>query len=290
MTDTKDALERGRRVAPAPRGGIEDLRRRRDRKAMRAKVGTIALALVLGLGAIGGAVIAFGGEGTPGHAAAAGGAIGGPTVDLTVPPGAYYYERIAGSYEIWWGADGSGRIVNDPNDDTTYEAGKLPTDSGPVAYLSTDPVELDAQLRTRVEPTGASPEPYLDWVESSAPLPGQEGPITWGLVRSIAELLDAPDVSPEQKAALFQVAAALDGMQVTPGTTDPTGRPAVLLSINTESQLHEWWFDPQSEQLLAMRDTPDGEAAGRATVIASAGIASSTDSNDLDRRFFPVAP
>jgi hypothetical protein len=288
MTDTKDALERARRAAPAPRGGIEDLRRRRDRKAMRAKVGTIALALVLGLGAIGGAVIAFGGEGTPGHGAAAGDAIGGPTVDLTVPPGKYFYERIAGRYEIWWGADGSGRIVNGPNDDTTYGPGELPSDSGPVAYLSTDPVELDAQMRARVEPDGASPEPYREWTNS--PVPGQEGPITWGLVRSIGELLDAPDVTPAQKAALFQMAAAMDGMNVTQDTTDPVGRPAILLSIDTEYALHEWWFDTQSEQLLAIRDTHDGDAPGHATIVASAGVASSTDSTDLDGGFFADAP
>lgn len=291
MSDMKEMLERGQRSAPAPHGGIEELRRRQERRAIRAKVGTIALALILGLGAIGGTLLAFGGSRAPTHDAASGGdasAIGGPTLDLSIPPGSYYYQRISGRYEIWWATDDSGRIVNSPSDDTTYGPGELQTDSGPVSYLSTDPVELEAQLRARVEPGGASPEPYRDW--TSSPVPGQEGPITWGLVRSIGELLDEPDVTPAQKAALFQVAAGLDGMHVTQDTTDPAGRPAILLSIETEYALHEWWFDPRSEQLLALRDTQDGHAPGDATIVQSAGIANSTDSSRLDRRFFAEAP
>jgi hypothetical protein len=292
MSDMKETLERARRAAPAPRGGIEELQRRRDRKAMRSKVGTIVFALVLGLGAIGGAFLAFGDGGAPAHRAASGGsAIGGPVVDLTIPADGYYYQRISGMYESWWASDGSGRMTNlgyGREFEKTYGPGELTLDSGPVAYLSTDPVELEAQMRTRVEPGGASPEPYNDW--TSSPVPGQEGPITWGLVRSIGELLDEPDVTPAQKAALFQVAAGMDGMQVTPDTTDPDGRPAILLSIETEYTLHEWWFDPQSEQPLALRDTQDGHAPGDATIVQSAGIANSTDSNQLDRRFFADAP
>lgn len=292
MSDMKEMLEHARRSAPAPHGGIEELRRRQERRAARAKVGTIALALILGLGAIGGTLLAFGGGRAPANDAASGGdgsAIGGPTVDLSIPPGGYYYQRISGMYETWWASDGSGQVADlGYGVDKTYGPGELTLDSGPVSYLSTDPVELEAQMRARVEPGGASPEPYRDW--TSSPVPGQEGPITWGLVRSIGELLDEPDVTPAQKAALFQVAAGLDGMQVTQDTTDPAGRPAILLSIETEYALHEWWFDPQSEQLLALRDTQDGHDRGGATIVQSAGIANSTDSNRLDRTFFVEAP
>src|SRR5206468_8617560 len=119
--------------------------------------------------------------------------------------------------------------------------GDFYSDSGPVAQLSTDPSTLLQQLRERTQPDGVSPEPYAGW----------GGPIEWGLVRSIRELLEAPDVTPEQKAALFRVAAGIDGMQVDEQATDPIGRPAIELTIDTEHTTQRWWFDPQSEQLLA---------------------------------------
>jgi hypothetical protein len=207
----------------------------------------------------------------------------GGSVDLGMGGGDYYYQHVSGRYELWWALDGSGRIRNADGDETTYERGEFPSDSGPVSGLSTDPAQLERQLRQRVEPTGASPEPYQSWFDECgcAVASGQEGPITWGLVRSIRELLLAPDVTPEQKAALFQVAEGLDGMAVTHDATDPTGRPAILLSINTEQRLHEWWFDPASLQLLTIRE---GDGYGGAT-IESAGITGSTESSDLSRVF-----
>jgi hypothetical protein len=50
-----------------------------------------------------------------------------------------------------------------------YGPGTFYSDSGPVAGLSTDPQQLLEQLTQRVQPGGASPEPYQDW----------GGPIEW---------------------------------------------------------------------------------------------------------------
>src|SRR5439155_21865059 len=93
--------------------------------------------------------------------------------------------------------------------------------------------------------------------DSSSPAPDQEGPITWGLVSSYENLLLDPNLSPEQRGALFDVAANLQGMKVDVDSVDPVNRPAIQLSIVTDNTLHEWWFDPQSHQLLAMRGTRD---------------------------------
>jgi hypothetical protein len=166
-------------------------------------------------------------------------------MDLTLPDGSYYYMRVdVGQtvYETWWATDDSGRIelLRGGNgyglpQKGTVGPGEFYSDSGPVAYLSTDPAELEQQLRARVEEGGASPEPYADW----------GGPIEWGLIRSIRELLEAPDVTPAQKAALVQVAANLDGVDVEMDAQDPSGRNAILLTTDTEGQSHSWWFDPQ---------------------------------------------
>ena len=135
-----------------------------------------------------------------------------------------------------------------------------------MAYLSTDPIELDRQLRERVEPTGASPEPYEDW----------GGPVEWGLIRSIGELLQAPDVTPAQKAALVQVATTLNVVTVDTTATDPTGRDAFVLISDTENAIHRWWFDPTTHQLLAMDD---------GWTVVRAGIAADTSTTELDRVF-----
>jgi hypothetical protein len=176
--------------------------------------------------------------------------IGAPTQDLRLGQGEYYFQRFDDGYgtcESWWALDDSGRLatVGGPSENGscwgpmrgTYGPATFYTDSGPVAGLSTDPQQLLAQLTQRVRPGGASPEPYQDW----------GGPIEWGLIRSIGELLQAPDVTPEQKAALMDVAVGLS-TSVDTRSADPEGRPAILLTLHSENQMHRWWFDPETHQ------------------------------------------
>ncbi len=274
MSDLREKLERARDAAPASTTDVEGLRRRGERKAVRQKIVTMSVALVVGLGAIGGGFFALARGGGSTKAAGEGAVLLTPSVDLSLGAGEYYYMRYSSpgwSFQTWWATDDSGRFAKLGGDrDETFEPGRFSSDTGPKSYLSTDPVELDEQLRERVNPGGASPEPYADW----------GGPIEWGLIRSIYELLTAPDVTPEQKAALVQVAAGLDGVDVTGGQLDPLGRPAILVSSNTEHRDNLWYFDPASLQLLAVGDSE---------IIESAGIASSTDSQELERAFVPEA-
>jgi hypothetical protein len=213
---------------------------------------------------------------------------------------------------VWWAADDSGRVVGYENGieffsaderrlyedangpallgtpvDTTYRAGKFANDSGDLSYLSTDPGVLLQQMIDRMQPTGRSPEPYEDFT----PGPGQDGHITAGLVRSIGELLQDPNGTPALKSALFRVAEGLQGMAVTRGATDPAGRPAVQLRIQTENQLHRWWFDPDSQQLMAMEESSvDGKTVWSITIVRQAGIRSSTaDDSEWVQRFAPDA-
>jgi hypothetical protein len=276
MIDVRTELEWARREAPPAQIDLEGLYRRRAAKQRRTRVGTYAVG-VLVLGSLALLVPGWGGTANPSPATARdGGGLGSPSMDLTLPDGSYYYMRVdVGQtvYETWWATDDSGRIelLRGGNgyglpQKGTVGPGEFYSDSGPVAYLSTDPAELEQQLRARVKEGGASPEPYADW----------GGPIEWGLIRSIRELLEAPDVTPAQKAALVQVAANLDGVDVEMDAQDPSGRNAILLTTDTEGQSHSWWFDPQSHQLLASSD---------GFTIVRAGITDGTTSTMLSPAF-----
>jgi len=281
MNDVREQLEHARREAPDLSVDPANLDERREAKARAKRIATIMVASMIGLLPIAlGFTIVGGHRGSP---ALSGSPIGAPTSDLRLAPGTYYYVRVdpeAGIvYETWWAADDSGRIAKVSGSESgfalhqgTFGPGDFFSDSGPVAYLSIDPSELERQLRARVQVGGASPEPYGDW----------GGPIDWGLVRSIGELLDAPDVTPAQKAALMQVAASLDGMNVDMHSQDPAGRPAILLTTDTEHTTQRWWFDPESHQVLAMAGTFN-------EIVQVAGITGSTDSTDLTTMFFAAA-
>jgi hypothetical protein len=292
--NVRDGLERARAQAPRVEPDLGLLQRRRVRRARAGRIGTATLALVIGFAAIGGAWLAFRGEGAE-QRPAAGSDIGPSAADLTLGDGQFYLMRVHATsdypgsadtahqeavYETWWAADDSGRIHNlegsywNGHHDTTFVAGEFYSDSGPVSDLSTDPAQLEAQLRTRVDPGGVSPEPYAEW----------GGPIEWGLIRSIQELLLAPDVTPAVKATLVQVAANLDGVTVDDRAVDPQQRSALLLTSHTEDKTSEWWFDPSSLQLMSTRET-GGDGSVTTNVIEAAGVAGSTGSDHLTREF-----
>jgi hypothetical protein len=308
MNELRPLLDRARREAPPAAPDLERLHRRREHKERAGHVLTATLALLVGFAAIGGAWFAF--RGASDARSGSGGTIGAPTINLHVPDGAYYYIRThadpavmavnadanldprneatyasnEATWETWWATDDSGRIRNLQGSyfhDGTFGAGGFSSDSGQVSDLSSDPVELERQLRIRVDPGGASPEPYDDW----------GGPVEWGLIRSIRELLDAPDVAPDVKAALLQVAVGLEGVgaQLDLQAKDPVGRAAILLTTETEGATHEWWFDPYSHQLLAARDMRDGSSES-AEIVEGAGIGASTGTAHLDREFVPGVP
>ncbi len=301
--NVRDGLERAQRQAPRVEPDIERLHRRRVRRARAGRIGTATLALAIGFAAIGGAWLALRGDAVE-RGSAAGSVVGPPTADLALADGEFYYLRIHvdpavvtlgptsngdgtevvrtsdARFETWWAADDSGRINNIDgsywNDRfaTSFGAGEFYSDSGPVSDLSTDPAQLEAQLRARVDPGGASPEPYAEW----------GGPIEWGLIRSIQELLLSPDVTPAVKATLVQVAANLDGVTVDDRAVDPQGRSALLVTSQTEGKTSEWWFDPSSHQLMSVRESY-GDGSVATTVIEAAGVAGSTDSDHLTREF-----
>jgi len=101
-------------------------------------------------------------------------------------------------------------------------------------------------------------------------------------------LSTANTATPELKASLSQVLAGLEGATVNEATSDPVGRPAgsVRSAGPGGARLKTWWFDPQSDQLLAsVRVYPDGTAYY--TVYEAAGVVSATDDTSPQPVFIP---
>ena len=274
-SDLKTDLERARRSAPGSDVDFESLLRRRDRQAKVRKTGSLVLSLFVGLAVIAGAFTVA--RSRPGAGPADGNGVDLPTPKgLAMPVGTYLYRKTAwfgadgqpmSTTSVWWAADGSGRTSAEPGDDTTFGPGEFPTDTGPLGSLSTDAAVLRDQMIQRMAPDGASPEP----ADQFTPGPGQPDHVTAGMIRSIGELLSDPNTTPELRAALFRVAAGLDGVTLTRAALDPTGRPAIELEVATETQLHHWWFDPETQQLLATQDD-----AGAVLVVEAEGFTGSS--------------
>jgi hypothetical protein len=274
-TDLKTDLERARRSAPGSDADFESLLRRRDRQARGRKASSMALALFVGLAVIAGAFTVV--RSGPGAGAADGNGVDLPAPQgLAMPAGSYLYRRTVwfgadgrqvSTSSVWWAADGSGRTSDDSGHDTTFGLGELPTDTGPLGYLSTDAAVLRDQMIERMAPDGASPEP----ADQFTPGPGQPDHVTAGMIRSIGELLSDPNTTPDLRAALFRVAAGLDGVTLTRGVLDPTGRPAIELQVTTETSVHHWWFDPETQQQLATQDD-----AGAVLVVEAEGFTGSS--------------
>ena len=334
MNDLRDGLSRaGRQAPPLAPGSFERVSRARTRRARRGRATAAAVSLAVAAVAIGGAALAFRPHSHPGgtgkiHAAAG--------MDLSVGADQYAYEKtVTYSYgpegdgqgwplfvdrfteQTWYRGDGSGRDATvDANDfftaadretyiqqmghnppdvapsDKTYGAGAYPTDTGDLGYLSTDPATLLTQLQDRSAPTGRSPQPEISDSPGQAP---ENSLMVWGAIQHL--LLFGPNASPALKAALFEVAEQLPGVEVVQSSTDPVGRSGTLLRLRVQGTQEEYWFDPTSEQLLAWQSThqngvtipamPAGTVTGM-EIVTDAGVTDSTnDGAPLVKSFVP---
>ena len=236
-TDLRSDLERARRLAPRHDVDFESLHRRHDRRARVRKAGTLTLALLIGAGVIGGAFLVR--QGPAGVSAAGGAGVDLPTPPgLAMPAGDYLFRHIetypsAGQAPtttmVWWSGDGSGRVRSTAADDTTFGPGRCPPTPDPSTTCPRTPPCSGDQMIQRMAPDGASPEP----ADQFTPGPGQPDHVTAGMIRSIGELLDDPNTTPDLRAALFRVAAGLDGVTLTRDTVDPVGRAATELTVTT---------------------------------------------------------
>ena len=148
--------------------------------------------------------------------------------------------------------------------------------------LSSDPAILAEQLQARLGPDAASPV-----IHPTPEIEGQ-GADTPALVRVLQALL--PNAQPSLQAALFEVASTWTGMQVDTQATDPAGRPAIRLSISTESQPHEWYFDPGTRQLFAIVETGQVMLVAEASIVPTIGDTSDARTTLVATSDLPASP
>ena len=294
VSDLKEPLERASKLVsnPADPYGRLVARRTKKRRNERLTAGFVALAVA---GAAIGVTAAALHSTSRHHRTIAGSGFVAPGL----APGQYLYQQQviqgvsdAGGgvvIQTWWASDGSGRISEDCPDPCSYGAntgtfgpGKFPADSD-VSGLSTDPNVLYDQMVQRTSPTGSSPEP--DFSPGPYLAPG----VTAGSLRVAVEtlLMDA-NGSPDLRAALFQVAERIPGVQITEDTTDPAGRPATRLDFPElpEGGHPILYGDPSTGQLMA----DSFSVASRGYVLYNEGIVDSTDAVPTgDQWLFPPA-
>ena len=254
-------LERLHQQLPVPGDAFERLERRRKAKAMRS--GIVAGAVALGVTGVlvTGLILAR----SPSAGSDPFGSASGTSPDrwtmpegLAILAGSFAYMRVVeypgdgqpgspSDQRTWFSpSDGSGRTQGPYSHDDIFGPGEMGQGERWMGLedLSIDPVVLAAQL---AEPY-VSPGP----TSTASPLPARDAEL------SVAETADlilstANTATPELKASLSQVLAGLDTATVNATTSDPVGRPAwsVRLEGPGGARTKTWWFDPQSDQLLA---------------------------------------
>jgi hypothetical protein len=271
-------LDRVRQQLPPSTDAFKRLERRREAKAMRSRIvaGTVGLSVTAALVA---ALILSGslpsgsdrGESVPGSGGSTPAAWTMPP-GLAIPDGSFAYVHFVeypgqgqpgfpADQQSWFSPnDGSGRltssgVASDPvldggpqtqgpySHDDSYGPGEMGNGEQWLGLetLSTDPEVLAEQLAEPYASAGATPG------STASPNPNIDGSVA-----DIADIvLTANTATPELKAALSQVLAGLEGATVDSATSDPVGRPAWSVRLTQGARVETWWFDPQSDQLLA---------------------------------------
>ena len=191
--------------------------------------------------------------------------------------------------QIWIGADGSGRLLENTRqatfpsasdraacaranllgsaapgtNDNWFAPGCLSLGPVNLQSLPTDPAALRARLDAR-QIEGGPGGPAEDFTQ-------------------IGDLLRETDASPALRAAIYKVAATIPGVEVLGPARDHSGRLGIGLAYNHGGGGMELIFDPHTSALLGELDTnPAGKLVGWAVYLQSRIV------NGLPRR--PPAP
>jgi hypothetical protein len=227
------------------------------------------------------------------------------SVDTSVANGTAWSVYKSETKEEWAANDGSGRrlVVEEqpkfvgPVDRANWEAAGmpnfLPADGGArttesslpagtfddgfpdkeLSALPTEPSALSEALRQRAEN-----------IHSDVPTPA-------GTLELIGEILRNPAASPELRAALYEAAALVPGIEYLGEKVDVTGRTGVAVGLvsaySGQRTLYSLIYDPSSSEALAMEATALESAAfadteapfvTSATIYLASGSANSLSS------------
>jgi hypothetical protein len=249
-------------------------------------VGAAAVAVAL---ALTGFLAVFPGGGEPARAqlvlnAAANIAAAQPA---TAPaPGEYTYVKqrggvvgVAGETVEWWiASDGSGRVrrsgaqaigvwssadgrmrrlraVVEGRDrtarDVTFGPGRFAelyekvnpgVLHGRIDELPTDPKVLEAELGRKLRETlDFNPDPDTQSLQ---------------MLQLIEQILAYPLASPKLRSAVYEIAAGLEGVEISEHVTDPVGRPAAAIALCSAAipARYEVFFDPATSATLGTRE------------------------------------
>jgi len=178
--------------------------------------------------------------------------------------------------QIWIGADGSGRLLENTREasfptaadraacarahllgqaapgtsDMWFAPDCLSIGPTNLQALPTDPAALRALLDAR-KIEGGPPGPAEDFVQ-------------------IGDLLRETDASPALRAAIYKVAATIPGVAVLGPARDHAGRLGIGLAYDGSGARSELIFDPRTSALLGELDTsPSGALSGWAVYLQS---------------------
>jgi hypothetical protein len=191
--------------------------------------------------------------------------------------------------ESWIATDGSGRLIG------TSGAVRFPTEEDRATWIAAGSPDLYENLtEDELFDPGelfyadhadlpGDPEELLELIERRD-IDGIGGPNNdWGTFMIIGDLLRETSLQPKVRAALFQIAAELPGVELVGHVVDGAGRPGVAVAYtnrNTDAP-HRWEliFDPTTAELLGTNDvlvegsTVDVESGGPGAIYGGVGPA-----------------
>jgi hypothetical protein len=191
----------------------------------------------------------------------------------------------------WIGLDGSGRILSSTGavtflteeDRATWIAAGSPDLCADLCEGQTNDERFGpGELATRnFANLPTDPEELLELIESRELIGGPDG--DWETFSIIGDLLRETSLQPKERAALYQVAAELPGVELVGRVVDGAGRPGVAVAYtrtNTDApSRHELIFDPTTAELLGENEvltedsTVDVESGGRGAIYGLVGPA-----------------
>lgn len=182
--------------------------------------------------------------------------------------------------EIWLAPEGSGRIrevwgdpkfLTERDREVWVAAGKPDLQVGPFV---TDEAFSEGELRyIDLSNLPVNPEELHALIDGRVIVGGPPGDAeTFTLIGDMLRETSAP---PDVRAALFRVAANLQGVELIGETTDESGRPGTAVGYTEEGITHELIFDPVTSVLLGER-TADSQGTIRswAVYVTSAAVGS----------------
>jgi hypothetical protein len=220
-----------------------------------------------------------------------------PTLLYVVGDGNTFLFRFPMTRESWLGHDGSGRIRNtwgpvtfpSAEDREKWTAAGSPdlyevqTDGDLHEERSEDDRFARGELNNpnRYADLPADPDELLELIESRELGGGPRG--DWQTFSIIGDLLREASPPPKVRAALYQVAAELPGVELLGAVVDGAGRPGVAVAYTNPSSdsrsRMELIFDPTTAELLGWSEvlvadsTVDVESGGPGAIYGAVGPA-----------------